>query len=194
VRLGRAGLLMLVDGAGSNLLVPQDCVRLGRAGASQPADVPIPAEIQSHHADIVRDGDDYFLTALGPVRVNHREVKRTLLRDGDRITLGAACRLQFRQPSTRSASAVLALSHRCRLPQDVSAVILFRETCLIGPQASCHVRTGEGRTQVVLFERGGGLYGREAAAAGGKLGDPKPLALGRPAEFGELRVTVKEYR
>lgn len=186
-------LLLLVDGAGSSLLVPQDCVRMGRAGGSRPIDIPIPADIQSHHADIVRDGEDYFLTAHGPLLVNQREAKRTLLRDGDRVALADAAKFVFRKPSVRSASAVLQFSHRCRLPQDVSSIVLFRETCLLGTQTSCHIRTPEGQAQVVLFDRAGRLYGRQTTAGGGKLGDAKPLRLGETIDFGDVRVTVKDY-
>lgn len=191
--LDRHPLLMLVDGAGSSLVLPQDCVRIGRAGSSRPIDVPIPADIQSHHADIMRDGDDYFLTAHGPARVNRRSVKRTLLRDGDRVVLGSQAKFVFRQPSAKSASAVLDLSHRCRLAQDVSNIVLFRETCLIGPQPSCHLRTKEGESQVVLFDRAGQLYGRAATGGGGQLGDARPLPLGETLDFSDQRVTVKAY-
>ncbi|HRT41530.1 MAG TPA: FHA domain-containing protein [Phycisphaerae bacterium] len=186
-------LLMLVDGAGSFLVLPHDCVRIGRAGRDASVDVPIPADVQSHHADITRDGEDYFLTAYGPVQVNQRDVRRTLLRNGDRIVLGPKAKMVFHKPSAKSDSAVLRLSHRCRLAQDVSGVVLFHQTCLIGPQSSCHVRTAEGQTQVVLFERGGRLYGREAASGGGKLGDPRELAAGATYDFGEVRIALKRY-
>jgi tetratricopeptide (TPR) repeat protein len=65
-QLGAEPLLLLIDGTGSALLVPRDVVRIGRAGGINGIDVPIPADIQSHHADILRDGDDYFLVAHGP--------------------------------------------------------------------------------------------------------------------------------
>ncbi len=191
--LGRAPLLMLVDGAGSSLVLPLDCVRIGRAGGRGDVDVALPGELQSHHADVLRDGSDYFLVAHGPVQVNRRTVKRTLLHDGDRIHLGTKVRLTFHKPSVRSDSAVLRLSQRCRLAQDVGSVVLFRETCLIGPQPSCHVRTQDSQTQVVLFDRAGRLYGREATTLGGKLGDPRPLAAGRTLDFSDVRVTIKAY-
>ncbi|MFH1748393.1 MAG: FHA domain-containing protein [Planctomycetota bacterium] len=187
------GLLMLVDGSGSSLVLSQDCVYIGRASSSQHVDIALPADIQAHHADILRAGEDYFLTAYGPVRVNNRTVKRTLLRDGDRVVLGPKAKFVFRKPSVRSTSAVLELSHRCRLAQDVSSVVLFRETCLIGPQPSCHLRTKEGESQVVVFDRDGQLYGRTATGAGGQLGDPKPLTPDQTLDFGDQRVTVKIY-
>ncbi len=192
VRLDRP-LLMLIDGTGSSLLLTQDRVRIGRAGGHERADVPMLADILSHHADIVRDGEDYFLVAHGPVRVNQRAAERVLLRHGDRITLGATARMTFHQPSAKSGTAVLKLSSRSRLPQDVSSVVLFRETCLLGPQAVCHLRTREGDTRLVLFERFGELFVRRAGRDGRPTGPAEPLPLDVSHEIGDLRLTVKEY-
>jgi tetratricopeptide (TPR) repeat protein len=188
-----APLLLLVDGTGSALLVTRDVVRLGRAGSAGEIDVPIPADIQSHHADIIRDGEDYFLVARGPVRVNHRDVRRTLLRDGDRIVLGSTAKMAFHKPSAKSGTAVLKLSNRCRLAQDVSLVVLFKGTCLIGPQSSCHVRTREGDTRLVLFDRAGELFIRRAGRDGRPTGPADALPPRETCEFGDLRLTVKEY-
>jgi predicted pyridoxine 5'-phosphate oxidase superfamily flavin-nucleotide-binding protein len=185
-------LLVLVDGGGSGLLVRRDLVRVGRGGSAA-VDVPIPGDLQSHHADIIRRGEDYFLTAYGPAQVNGRRVEHTLLRDGDRIALGASVRMVFCRPSVKSESAVLRLSHRCRLAQDVSDVVLFRDTCLVGPTASCHLRTHEGHGQAVLFERGGGLHARQTAGADWQMAAPRAVQAGAALELGDVRVTVKPY-
>jgi len=188
-----AALLMLVDGTGSALLVARDVIRLGRAGSLRGLDVPIPTDIQSHHADVIRDGEDYFLVAHGPVRVNHKAVSRSLLRHGDRIILGSKARMVFHKPSAKSDTAVLKLSSNSRLPQDVSLVVLFKGTCLLGPQASCHVQTREGDTRLVLFERGGELFVRRAARDGRPTGPAEALPAHETCEFGDVRLTVKEY-
>ncbi|MBU0637445.1 MAG: hypothetical protein KKB50_01165 [Planctomycetes bacterium] len=190
----RDPLLMLVDGTGSSLLVTGDVVRIGRAGGDAEIDVPVPGDIHSHHADIIRHGEDYFFMAHGPAQVNRREVQRALLRNGDRITLAPKVKLVFQKPSGKSDSAVLKLSDRCRLPQDVSNVVLFVDTCLIGPQASCHVRTREGQSRLVLFDRDGELLARMANADGSGVGSAESVALGQTREYGDLRVTVKAYR
>ena len=191
--LRNAALLMLVDGTGSVLLVTRDVVRIGRAGGEAAVEIPVPADIQSHHADIIRDGEDYFLAAYGPASVNRKEVKRTLLRDGDRIVFGPKAKMVFRKPTAKSESAVLNLSDRCRLPQDVSHVVLFKDTALLGPQASCHIRTREGQTRLVLFERAGYLYARQTGSGGRPIGPAEPVRLGATCEYGDQRVTVKRY-
>ena len=189
----RRPLLVLVDSGGSSLLVHPDRVRIGRGGGSVQVDVPIPGDLQSHHADIIRRGEDYFLDAYGPTEVNRRKVEHALLRDGDHIVLAGNAKMVFCKPSAKSASAVLRLSHRCRLPQDVSDVILFRETCLIGPVPSCHLRTHEGDGQIVVFERGGALHARQTAGKDWQMAPAQAIVAGQTLDFGDLRLTVKPY-
>lgn len=191
IELGEQPLRLLVDAAGSALLVARDTVRVGRAGSERALDVALPADVQSHHADIVRAGDDYFLVAHGPASVNHRPARRALLRDGDRIMLGARTRLVFQKPSVKSASALLRLADRCRLAEDVSVVLLFKDTCIIGPQPTCHVQTREGDNRVVLFERGGRLFARRTAADGRALENALPVPAGRMVPVGDQRITIK---
>lgn len=191
IELNEQPLRLLVDAAGSALLVARDTVRIGRAGADRAVDVALPADVQSHHADIVRAGDDYFLVAHGPASVNHRPARRALLRDGDRIVLGVRTRLVFQKPSVKSTSALLRLADRCRLAEDVSVVLLFQDTCIIGPQPTCHVQTREGDNRVVLFERGGRLFARRTAADGRALENAVPVPAGRMVAIGDQRITVK---
>lgn len=185
-------LLALVDAGGSTLLLGGDLVRLGRAGTTNVIDVPLPGDVESHHADILRRGDDYFLVAYGPVTVNGRPVERVLLHENDRIALGTRTRIVFAKPSAMSASAVLLMSHRQRLPEDVAAVVLFRDMCLIGPDAGCHIRTRGVADRAVLFEQNGRLYGRRAGNGAARK-DAVALVREQPTEFGEVRVLLKPY-
>lgn len=189
--LSRRGLLLLVDGTCSCLLASGAVVRLGRAGSR--VDVPLPGNVQAHHADIIRDGEDYFLAAIGPTRVNQRPVQRVLLRDGDRIVLADSAKMTFHQPSAKSATAVLRLSSRSRLPQDVECVVLFDGVFTLGPHQSAHVRTREGETRVVVYEWEGRLYARSDTSGQARVGRGTPLPLGVTRDFGDLRLTVKEY-
>lgn len=184
-------LLLLIDGTGSGLIAASNVLRIGRSGAA--VDVPLPADVNSHHADLIREGDDYFLVARGPAEVNHRRVSRTMLRDGDRIVLGGSAKMVFRKPSVKSDSAILMLGDRCRLPQDVSFIVLFKGTCLLGPQASCHIRTREGDTRLVLFERAGEIFVRRAGRDGLPTGPADALPLAATHEFGDVRLTLKTY-
>ncbi len=187
-----SGLLLLVDGTGSALLTNRDIVRIGRVGSGGEVDVPMPASIQSLHAEVMRHGSDYFLVARGPTRVNGKPVQRALLRDGDRVVLGDSGKFVFHKPSARSESAVLKLSDRCRLPHDVNLVVLFQSTALIGPQPTSHIQTREGETRLVLFEREGRLFVRTDRGGHARDGGV-PLPLRQTCDFGDVRVTAKEY-
>ena len=186
-------LLLLIDGSCSALVLRQNLVRLGRAGGSAPIDVPIPGDIQSHHADIINYGDDFFVMPRGPVRINHAPIRSALLRDGDRLRLGDKTKLEFLKPSAKSDTAVLKVSDRQRLPMDVSYVVLLRDTCLIGPQPSCHLRTREGESRIVLFVRDGELYARATGADGRPSGPAIALPLGVTQRIGDQSITITEY-
>lgn len=187
-------LLLLIDGTGSSLLVFHDVVRIGRLGGDAALDLPIPGDLQSHHADVVRDGDDYFLVAHGPTQVNRRTVQRTLLLPGDRIVLGSGVKLTFQKPSGKSGTATLQLSERSRLPHDVGQVVLFRESCVIGPQLHAHVRTREGQSRLVLFEHDGELRVRPTTADGRPGGPSEALPRRTTREIGDVRLTLIDYR
>ncbi len=185
-------LLMLVDGGGSNLLVGGERVRIGRAeGAGRDVEVAVPGDVHRHHADIVRRGEDYFLTAYAPVQVNRKRVEHALLRHGDRIALGSRVRMVFERPSSKSTSAVLRLSHRCHLAEDVGTVVLFHDTCLIGPGTTCHVQTREGDGRLVVFVRNGVLHARQTAGRNWMGAPAEALVLDRAQDVGDVRVTVK---
>jgi hypothetical protein len=190
-RLFNGRLLLLVDGTGSGLLMANNSIRIGRSGSA--VDLPLPADLQSNHADVVREEDDYLLVAHGPTTVNQRAVSRVRLADGDRIVLGGVAKMVFRKPSLKSDSAVLQLGDRCRLPQDVSFVVLFKGTCLLGPQSSCHIRTREGDSRLVLFDRAGELFVRRAGRDGLPTGPAEALPTGRTRDFGDIRLTLKTY-
>lgn len=181
-------LLVMVDGGASGLLVTGERVRLGRGGSSTHVEVALPGDLLPHHADVTRHGEDYFLTAYGPVEVNRQPVQRALLRDGDRVVLGGRAKFVFAKPSARSDSAVLKLSQRVRLPLDVSEVVLFDETCLLGGGPSCHLRTREGEGAVVLFTNAGRLLARKSGG-----GTAVPVPADAALELGGVRMVIKPY-
>lgn len=188
------GLLMLIDGGGSSLWLRQPRVRFGRRGSSGSAEILLPGDLLAVHAEIVREDQDYFLIAHGPAEVNQRSVKRVLLRNGDRVRLGNSAKFVFAQPTSRSGSAVLNLNHECRLPDDVGTVVLFDETALIGPQPTCHVRTRDTQSQVVVFDRDGSYYVQETPSGPrGHLGSPKRLEIERTQDIGDVRITARKW-
>jgi len=188
---------LLVDGAGSFLVLGQDRVTSGRAGgADVEADIALMADISAIHAEIGRIEDDYFLFARRSVRVNGRPVSQRLLEDGDRIELSRHAHLTFRLPSRRSASAVLELRGSQRLPGDVRRVVLFDRHATMGPGPSHHIVVPGAYGGVALFERAGNLYARPTSGRGAEQTADEAVLLrdGSPVEVAGMRMVAKAFR
>ncbi len=67
-------------------------------GSDQDSDIQIVAEgVAPDHARIVKEGDDFFISASGrgkPLLVNGKKEKRVKLKEGDEVTIGS-CLLRF---------------------------------------------------------------------------------------------------
>ena len=94
-----------------------------------------------------------MLRAVKPTQVNEKAVAQAMLRDGDLLTLGAACQIRFRQPVPVSASARLELASGHRLRLSVDGVLLMAEALVLGP-GSRHMCLSRSLTApVVLFRQ-----------------------------------------
>ncbi len=164
--------LLWIDGVGGYLVCLGNRITLGQATPDTTVDVPLFADVSRLHAALTRDSEGYLLEAFRPVLVNGQPVLRTLLRTGDRVTLGNCCQLQFRQPVPVSASARLDLVSGHRLRLGVDGVLLMADTLVLGPDPQAHVVIPELKQPVVLFRHKDGLVGVRHAG---------PLAInGRP--------------
>lgn len=202
VALPRAGLtddglpqklLLLVDGGGSYLIVRGGRASMGRAAATDPADIPVFSDIASHHANIERTDDDYFLFSAKDVDVAGHPVKNHLLRSGDRIVLGKKAKLTFRLPSRKSPSAVLDLSDTTKMPNDVRRVVLFAQQALIGGGPHAHVRCQHAGPPLVMFERDGQMWIRQRGN-GHNDTKAKPLPIGETVEIGGVSLVLEPWR
>jgi tetratricopeptide (TPR) repeat protein len=185
-------LLLMVEGGGSFLLHRDARASVGRAAGEIQADLPILADLAARHAELVRVEDDYFLVSAQDIDVGGVLVRQRLLRDGDRITLARRAKLTFRMPSRRSPSARLDLSDSTKMPHDVRAIVLFQDTALVGRGPHCHVPHRSGAGELLLFERGGGLWVRIHEPGG--RGDALPVELGKQVELAGLGFTVQAWK
>jgi tetratricopeptide (TPR) repeat protein len=154
--------IIWVDGVGGFLVCLGARVTLGQATLSTTVDVPLLADVSRLHATLTRDAEGYLLEAVRSVQVNGRPADRALLRPDDRITLGAACQLRFRQPSPLSTTARLDLVTGHRLPQAVDGVILMSDSLVLGAGPQAHVTVPDLKQPVVLFRQRDGLGVRHA--------------------------------
>ncbi|MBU0717296.1 MAG: hypothetical protein KJ749_03530 [Planctomycetes bacterium] len=185
-------LLLLVDGGGSFLLLRSDRASIGRAAASDPADVPVFSDIAERHANVARVEDDYFLFGTKEVEIGGQRTKHQLLRDGDRVVLGRKAKVTFRLPSRKSPSAVLDLSDTTKMPNDVRRVVLFRQHATIGSGPTAHVYCRHASLPLILFERGGALWIRPKSD-GHVATDAQPVKLGEPVEMAGVSLVIEPW-
>lgn len=154
--------LLWIDGVGGYLVCLANRVTLGQATPDAYVDIPLFADVSRIHASLTRDTEGYVLEATRPLQVNSQTVERALLQSGDRVTLGASCQLQFRQPVPVSASARLDLVSGHRLPLTVDGVLLMADTLVLGPDSQAHVTMPDVRQPVILYRHKDGLGVRHA--------------------------------
>jgi hypothetical protein len=173
--------LLWIDGVGGFLVCLGNRVTLGQATPDGYVDVPLYADVSRLHASLTRENGSYVLEGMRPVEVNGKPAEKALLRPNDRITLGATCQLQFRQPAPVSASARLDLTSGQRLPLAADGVLLMADTLLLGPGQQVHVTVPDLKQPVVLYRHKDGLGVRS----------PGPLMIDgqRCQERGLLRPT-----
>ncbi len=147
-----ASFVLWIDGVGGYLVCLSHRVTLGHSQADTPVDIALIADVSRHHATIQRDPEGYFLDAVRKVQVNGQSMDKHLLRNGDRITLGKSCQLQFWQPVPVSTSARLDLVSGHRLAQPVQAALLMADTLVIGPASQSHVQVPD-MTQALIVYR-----------------------------------------
>jgi hypothetical protein len=143
--------LLWIDGVGGYLICLGNRVTLGQAAPDAQVDIPIFADVSRHHATLTRDPEGYILEAVHKAQVNGLAATRTLLRSGDRVTLGSSCQFQFQQPVPVSASAVLKLVSGQRLRLAVDAVLLMADTLVLGQGPQAHVLLPDLRQPIILY-------------------------------------------
>lgn len=133
-------LLCWIDGVGGYLLCLSPRVSLGRATGDATVDIPLFADVSRLHAYLSRDSEGgYVLEAVRAVQLNGKTVHKAVLKDGDELTIGTACKIRFRQPLAVSGTARLELISRHRLPLSMEGVILMADACLMGDNTGTHV-------------------------------------------------------
>jgi hypothetical protein len=192
-RPSNGGLLLLVDGGGSYLILRQDRVAIGRAASESMPDIPILSDLAERHAEIARMDEDYFLFSGKDVEVGGRATRHQLLKDGDRVVFGRKGKMNFRLPSRQSSSAILELSDTTKMPNDVRRVVLFHKHALMGNHAGAHIFCRHAGTNLVLFEREGSLWLR-ARSDGHTDQESKMLALGQSVEMGGVRLALEPWQ
>lgn len=144
--------LLWIDGIGGFLVCLSAKVSLGQASEGT-VDLPLFADISRLHAYITRDSEGYLLEALRPSSVNGKPIDKVLLKDGDQIGLGNACRLAFHQPVAITNTGRIEVQSRHKLPLSLDGVILMDETLLLGNTVDAHITVPFLRRPLALLRR-----------------------------------------
>jgi len=132
--------LLWVDGVGGYLVCLNAKVTIGQATAETPTDIRLFAPIASLHAEIHRDeAGHYVLQPSRDTYLNDEPATKAVLKCGDRIALGSACRLVFRKPSALSSTAQLDVVSGHRQPWAVNGILLMDRTLILGTGGDAHV-------------------------------------------------------
>lgn len=157
------GCRLWIDGVGCWLLWFRNQLTFGNAAPASD-DVQrfrLLADLRTRHASWFRTADSNFLQPAGPAAVNGIQLEReAVLRSGDRIQLGQDVILKFTAPSPLSPAAVIRIESDHRAADRYDGLVLFEETCLIGPGEQCHIRCENWDETIILFERDGQLWWR----------------------------------
>ena len=132
--------LLWVDGVGGYLVCLNSDITIGQATAEAPTDIRLFAPIASLHAEIRRDDAGHYV--LQPTRdtlLNDEPATKAVLKCGDRIALGSACRLLFRKPSPLSGTARLDVVSGHRQPWAVNGILLMDRTLILGTGDDAHI-------------------------------------------------------
>lgn len=146
-----------VDGVGGYLVCLSPRVTFGQATADGPVDVPLFADVSRLHAEVSRDGEGYVVESGKAVLVNGKDVTRSVLGPGDRVTLGATCQFLFTRPVAVSLTARLELTSGHRLPTAVEGVILMGNELILGPGPEAHVTLPDVAKPVLIYRSKDGL-------------------------------------
>ena len=184
-----------IDGVGGYLVCLSANVTFGQASPDAHVDVPLVADVSRLHATLTRDGEGgYLLEAARPVLVNGQAATRSVLKSGDRFTLGASCQLKFHRPVPVSTSARLDVVSGHRVVYGVDAVLLMGDTLVLGPGPQSHVEMPELKKPVVLFRGKDGIairHGGSFAVGGQRVKDRASLGGGDTVSGDEFTFAVE---
>jgi hypothetical protein len=153
---GRGGgrFLLWIDAVGGFLVCPGEEVTVGQALPENRVDIPILADISRQHFRLRRQAGAYLVVPTHSVRLGGKTLRdKTLLSHGDELEFGSGVRLRFLQPHALSSTARLELvsGHRTQPPCD--GVLLFAESCILGPHFRNHVYCRDWSGVVVILRQ-----------------------------------------
>jgi hypothetical protein len=175
--------LFWIDAVGGFLVCLDNEVVIGQPSPGHPVAVPILADLSRRHAVIRREGGAYVIEPIQNVSVNGQPLSGpTVLADGQLIQLGESVRIRFTKPHALSATARLDIESHHKTQPSADAVLLMADSCVLGANKHCHVRSRDWQQDVVLSRQGEQFQCRSTM----------PLAVDGESRSGAIEVAAGE--
>ena len=153
--------LLWVDAVGGFLVCLDDAITIGQPSAGESIALPILADLSRRHAIVRRDAGAYVIEPLQRTLIDGREITSpVLLADNQLIQLGDNVRIRFTKPHALSATARLTLESHHKTQPSADAVLLMADSCVLGPNRHCHVRSRNWQRDVVVYRQNDQLFCR----------------------------------
>ena len=141
--------LLQVDQLGGIMLLRGNSISIGTPNIASNSTIVLQTEGLTAQIRISRDGEDYFVSSAGGLRVNNILAERHILTSGDVITVGARGRLKFLRPVAASNSAVLLVQGAKLKRRDIRGIVLVDDAVLFG-DSGCHFSVPNLPRRVIL--------------------------------------------
>ncbi len=168
-------LTLWIDGCGGFRLCCGDHWTVGGNAAAGTCDIAVQTDWNRLAGSLSRSDGEYFWTPCSGDEL--------WLKNESPIPIKGSARMVLRRPSPLSQSAVLILESAHRFVGHVDAVVLVKDTVLVGPGLDCHVRCRTLPERVVLLEKDGNWRIKIGQGA------PEAIGLGQRFERDSLALT-----
>jgi hypothetical protein len=184
------GCRLWIDGVGCWLIWFREELLIGNGAPAESSSFHwrILGDIKSQHARWVREEGRDWIDPLGAMsRGTEKMEVRTICRSHELFMLGNDVQLEYEVPSPLSRTAVLKVTSGHRSAEGIDGVILFQQTCLLGPGRQAHIPCSAWKETLLLFEREGHLWAKMHEPPG----SPLPLRQGQILEGSDWRLRIE---
>ncbi len=156
---GRQRRVLWIDGVGGYLLLDKPEVTIGQALSGNSVDIGVVGDLSRQACSIRRSEGDYLLKTAATA---DSQAGTRLLTECEVVELSPRVKMKFAKPNPLSATARLQLQSLHRFKPHVDGVLLLADSCILGPNLSCHVVCPNWSQEILLFQQNGSWFFRSS--------------------------------
>lgn len=177
--LDDSAFFLWIDGFAGYLVLLDDKVSIGHAGAENSVNLPWVADIGRVHASLIRQKEGFAIEPHLTVAIDGNKITETSnLGEDTSISLGNTCEINFKLPYRGSLTAFLFPVSHHRPPAPVDAIILLSQTLVLWDNEASHIRVPGLDKKIVIYRTSQGLNIKSegiTVVAGKKITGPSLL-------------------